>query len=414
MIKPIYLYITPFFPSPKTWQGGFCLDAVKALKRDGWYNVVVMTAEDFGGDYEIEGIKVYQFPRVKFGAWEYFETFLIPWKKHLFLKKLAAIGIQPKNIAVCHVHDYEHYIPYALAIKKRNPKCLTLVHHHYAGYYRLNIGSLGIVPIWSDVLYLKMRREFEAVDAHIFISKHCMSKYGRRVDFDTGVDKGPLQNQLPWGRFYRSIRLPRGYVLYNGVDQSVFNRGEGEVEVEQRRDDCFVIGCAANFNPCKRQIDLIKAVEIARRTVPSVKLKLVGEGKTLVECMNYVKEHKLDDCIEFIKPMVHDKLPEFYRSLDLFVMPSVNEGFCCVNIEAHACGVPFVAVKGLPMEEVLDPKDYEEWLVPPRNPISLAKTICCRINNQKQQSLAINLDSHHLTNDFLEVVDNIKDEVAMC
>jgi hypothetical protein len=61
MSRPVYLYMTPFFPSPKTWTGGFCLDAVKALKADGRYEVVVMTAEDFGGDYEIDGVKVFQF-----------------------------------------------------------------------------------------------------------------------------------------------------------------------------------------------------------------------------------------------------------------------------------------------------------------------------------------------------------------
>lgn len=40
--KPIYLYITPFFPSSRTWQGGFCLDAVRAIRADGRYEVVVM------------------------------------------------------------------------------------------------------------------------------------------------------------------------------------------------------------------------------------------------------------------------------------------------------------------------------------------------------------------------------------
>ena len=402
--KPIYLYVTPFFPSEKSWAGGFCLDAVRAIRRDGRYEVVVMTATDYGGDYEFDGFKVCQFPRKRFRSMEYLETLFAKRNNRYFLEKLAAVGIRPEDVAVCHVHDFEHYVQYALALKKLNPNCLTLVHHHYAGYYRINIGKLGVVPLWSDLLYLKIRREFEAVDAHVFISEHCKSKYGRRVDFDTGIDTGPLQNQLPWGRIYRSIQLQRSYVLYNGVDANVFkvkSRGEGE----QRTDSSFVIGCAANFNPCKRQIDLIQAIEIVRKTMPYVRLKLLGTGRTRATCEAYVREHELGDVVQFVEPVPHDKLADFYRSLDLFVMPSVNEGFCCVNVEAHACGVPFMAVKGLPMDEVLDAAGRETWLVAPRDIEGLARKIVAFAKNPIGQKLTVDLDSVVLMRRFCGWID---------
>ena len=403
--NPIYLYITPFFPSAKTWQGGFCLDAVRAIRADGRYEVVVMTATDYGGDYEYDGFKVYQFPRKRFGCSEYFETLLKTRNNKAFLAKLAEVGIRAEDVAVCHVHDFEHYVQYALALKKVSPKCLTLVHHHYAGYYRLTIGKLGIVPIWSDLLYLKMRREFESVDAHVFISKHCMSKYGHCVDFDTGIDRGPLQNQLIWGRCYRSINLPSGYVLYNGVDRSVFNEGADGARCRREANNSLVIGCVANFNPCKRQIDLIEAVEIVRRTIPGVKLKLLGTGLTRAVCETYVNEHDLRTVVEFIEPVPHDRLPGFYRSLDLFVMPSVNEGFCCVNVEAQACGVPFMAVKGLPMDEVVDPAEHKKWLVAPRDVEKLAKKIIDFAEHPCEQKMKVNLETNHLARQFCDWVE---------
>ena len=400
--KPIYLYVTPFFPSAKTWQGGFCLDAVRAIRADGRYEVVVMTATDYGGDYEYDGFRVYQFPRKRFGCSEYFETLLEKRNNQAFLAKLAAVGIRAEDVAVCHVHDFEHYVQYALALKKVSPKCLTLVHHHYAGYYRLTIGKLGIVPFWSDLLYLKMRREFESVDAHVFISKHCMSKYGHCVEFDTGVDWGPLQNQLFLGRCYRSINLPSGYVLYNGVDRSVFNEGRDGMLCHGGTGDSLVIGCVANFNPCKWQIDLIEAVEIVRRTIPGVKLKLLGTGLTRAVCETYVDEHDLRTVVEFVDPVPHDRLPGFYRSLDLFVMPSVNEGFCCVNVEANACGVPFMAVKGLPMDEVLANEDYDRWLFVPRDVEGLARMIIDFARCRYEQNLVVDLDANHLVRQFCD------------
>ena len=61
-MKPIYLFVTPFFPSPESWRGGFCLDAAQALIRDGRFNVRVFVPGT-GPDYEVEGVRVYRFPR---------------------------------------------------------------------------------------------------------------------------------------------------------------------------------------------------------------------------------------------------------------------------------------------------------------------------------------------------------------
>ena len=397
MAKPIYLYITPFFPSPHTWQGGFCMDAVKALQADGRYEVVVMTATDYGGDYEIEGIKVYQFARKRIGASEYFEWFLQGRNKRLFTGKLAQIGIKPEDVAVCHVHDYEHYVQYALAIKKQNPKCLTLVHHHFAGYYDLRVGKLGVVPIWSDLLYMKMRREFESVGAHVFISEHCRRCYGRRIDFDTGKDKGLLKNQLWLGALYRPIKLPDSYVWYNGVDTSVFN-----CNGRKERVGCFVIGCVGNFNPCKRQIDLIKAFELVVREIPDAKLKLVGDGKTYDECVEYVVARGMDKSVEFIAPMNRDKLADFYRSIDLLVTPSVNEGFCCVNAEANYCGTPAMAIRGLPIEEILNEAGCSTWLVAPHDIGGMAQRIIELAKDPQEQHFAIDLGSNVLARSFID------------
>ena len=373
------------------------MDAVKALRKDGRYEVAVMTTTDYGGDYEIDGIKVYHFPRKRIGASEYFEWFFQRWNNRSFLEKLMQIGIRAADISVCHVHDYEHYVQYALAIKKHNPKCLTLVHHHFAGYYGLKIGKFGVVPIWSDLRYCKIRREFESVDAHVFISEHCKRCYGRRIDFDTGKDKGLLKYQLWLGRLYRSIKLPSAYVWYNGIDTSVFN-GEGR----KARGSGFVIGCVGNFNPCKCQLDLIKAFELVVKELPEAKLKLVGDGKTYNECVEYVGVHGMEKCVEFIAPMSRYKLADFYRNIDLLVTPSVNEGFCCVNAEANYCGTPFIAIKGLPVEEILDVAEYDRWLVAPHDIDGMAKKIVEFADNPQKQTLSLNLDVNNLARQFVD------------
>ena len=54
--------------------------------------------------------------------------------------------------------------------------------------------------------------------------------------------------------------------------------------------------------------------------------------------------------------MMHENLPSFYQSLDLFVLPSYYEAFGCVYAEAYSCGVPFIAVKNQKLQNSCDDK----------------------------------------------------------
>lgn len=405
--KPIYLYVTPFFPSKNYWRGGFCLDAARAIRADGRYRVVVMQEVKNGefGDTSYDGFDILKIPRKRIGAAEYFESLLLPLNNRLFLKKLKSASIDPKDIAVCHVHDFAHYVQYALALQSANPKIVTLVHHHYSGFYDLSVGKLGIVPVWSDLLYSKMRREFASVDGHVFISEHCRAHLGHVVDFNTGEERGALRMQLRAGGLHREFSIKDSYVLYNPVDNAVFYpQKTNRFEPKQG----FTIGCVGNFNPGKAQLDLIRAVEIVRRD-RKIQLKLVGNGGAYYkECRKYVSEHGLDDCTEFVAPMPHDQMPNFYRSLDLFVMPSVNEGFCCVNAEAHACGVPVIACRGLPIEELLSKEDQLKWLVPPHDILALADKIKSVMDGQCNQHFIVDLNITKLTKDFLAWVEELR------
>ena len=52
----------------------------------------------------------------------------------------------------------------------------------------------------------------------------------------------------------------------------------------------------------------------------------------------------------------HIEVMNFYYNLDLYVQPSLAEGFCLPLLEAQAMGVPAVAVKGGPMAELVNEK----------------------------------------------------------
>lgn len=399
MQKPLYLYIVPFFPAPNYWRGGYFYDAVKSLQTDGRYDVRVLSTSELGRDYYFEGIHVTNFFRKFYGNSQYFETLLEGDNDRRLGKALKNAGIDMKDVAVCHIHDHNHFVHYANFVKKRNPKCLTLVHHHYSGWYDIEFGRLHNVPVLTDMRYLHLRRQYNQIDAHIFISEESRNRFGVTRSQDSCGDYTELRKTLAFGPLLPKLRYNDSYVWYNGVNTDVFS------PANETRQSGHVIGCVGNFNPGKAQLDLIQAFVDIKKHYSDARLKLVGSGQLLQSCIDYVQTNNLTDSVEFFGEMPHSKMADYYRSLDLFVMPSINEGFCCVNIEANACGIPVIACEGMPFEELLAEEDKKKWLVPKHNPEAIARQVIRLFEKPEPQVLTMNLNSNYLANQFLDWVD---------
>jgi glycosyltransferase involved in cell wall biosynthesis len=134
----------------------------------------------------------------------------------------------------------------------------------------------------------------------------------------------------------------------------------------------MTIGCVGRFDLKKGQMELIEAVgALARKNLP---LKLVFIGKDTVNeegqraaCEAKVRELKLEPYVTFLDPM--NDLTEAYRSFDIFVMPSQEETFGMVLIEAMASGCLCVARRAGGPIEILD-NGRSGVLVDPNSPRS--------------------------------------------
>lgn len=105
-----------------------------------------------------------------------------------------------------------------------------------------------------------------------------------------------------------------------------------------------------------------------------IKLILVGDGKDKVKLARQVQQLKLQERVELVG---YDRNPYRYiAKADLFIMPSLWEGFGIVLIEAMALGIPTIA-SDCPTGPRIILKDGEcGMLVPPGD----AKTLASNIN----------------------------------
>lgn len=362
-----YLIITPFFPEKASFRGPYILDQVKAIQRNSNYEIVVMKPMPFYSniiDYEYDGISVYRF-----------RDYTVPsnmWPNKLcdrltsksLLAKIKLLGIRLEDIEIVHGHVTKQgaYVNY---LKRLNPNLKSMVQHHGFDVMSVSDGRLA---------------------KYKFHKRQCI-RHGVEICNEVDLNIGVSQKTLDYLLEQPGIHLKRQYVLYNGVDTSIFNKGLKKLR--KKDNGSFYIGCIGNFWELKDQITLIKAVEILiNQGIKNIKTVFIGSGYTLGECKTYVKEHNLEQYMEFRSEVTHDQLPDFYRSLDLFVLPSYWEAFGCVYTEAYACGIPFIGVKGQGIAEIIPDKDKDRWLIEKGDFVHLSSLIN-KIKNNPNYSLIL-------------------------
>lgn len=92
-----------------------------------------------------------------------------------------------------------------------------------------------------------------------------------------------------------------------------------------------------------------------------------------------------------------EAMPAFYSLADVYVSPSLLEGFGLPIAEALACGTPVVAVQGGAVAEVAGPGGI---LVPPRNPAALAHAISMILNDQHSRATLGEWGRNHIAQRF--------------
>ena len=376
----IYIVVTPFFPKPDNFRGPYVYDQVKAIIKSNKYDKVIVfkpsLLQNNEKDYIYDGIEVYRFNTLQVpsailpGSFDWYNICS-------FRKKLKGLNIDIKNISVIHCHVTELGI-YANALKKKNPQIKTILQHH--GF---------------DVLSLKNGRF-----ANMYWHKKYMIWYGRRICNKIDINVGVSNKTLEYLTSYKEVIPKQTYTLYNGVDLSKFYPNQPKT-----KSDKFIIGCVANFWDLKDQITLIKAVGILKsKGLNNILVRFIGSGATLNECKEYVENNNLNELISFETEITHRELNDYYNSLDLFVLPSYWEAFGCVYTEAFACGVPFIAVKGQGISELIPEKDSDKWLIDKGDFVSLSNKIENYINNRYKQELTIDINIDTLVENFLNKI----------
>jgi phosphatidylinositol alpha-1,6-mannosyltransferase len=130
----------------------------------------------------------------------------------------------------------------------------------------------------------------------------------------------------------------------------------------------------ARLSPEKGLDVLLDAMSVLARSGSELRLVLAGDGPERSKLERQAVKLGIAERVEFRGDVAHDLVPNVLRELDIFAMPSREEGFGVAAIEASATQLPVVAsdTHGIP-----DAVQHGRTglLVPPNDAGALAEAI---------------------------------------
>ena len=168
----------------------------------------------------------------------------------------------------------------------------------------------------------------------------------------------PLCNKLPTLRLACGERAGKWMfgtkafeIVPNGISTCNYRYNETTREKYRKEYDLLgkiVIAHIGRFDKVKNQAFLIDIFREYHKSNSESKLVLVGTGKMQDDCRRKVAEYGLEESVVFLG--IRSDISDLLQMVDVFVMPSLYEGFPVSLMEVQAAGVPAVVSDSISRE----------------------------------------------------------------
>ena len=235
----------------------------------------------------------------------------LPLRNSLDLQSARAIAqlITENGIDIVHAHVGRDYLVAALACKQTNNAKLVLTRHHY-------------LPLKRSALYRWLLGDVATVIA---------------------VSDSVRQSVL------ERLQLPSEKVrtLPNWIDPERFKPADRDAARAMFRVRYnIVVACIGQITQAKGQEEFVRAAAALARTRTDLEFLIVGQeseegGAFTKRLTDLARSSGLQEKLRFLGRVKH--IPQLLAAVDVVVVPSWDEGFSLVTIEAMAARRPVLA-----------------------------------------------------------------------
>ncbi len=203
----------------------------------------------------------------------------------------------------------------------------------------------------------------------------------RRADAVVTISSAILDSFAPKGKLRSRCK-----VVYNGIDPLVKGKVDDLKKVIGLSADAFVVGVVGQITPWKRQRDAITAFVKLLTEQPNAELWIVGSPKFRKENVEY--EQLLHEYARAcgVETKVRfwgfcEDVMSIMQSIDVLLVPSENEPFGRVLIEAMLVGKPVVGTRGGGIPEIIQ-DGHTGFLVDIGDTTTMARLLCWLSTNE--------------------------------
>ena len=200
-------------------------------------------------------------------------------------------------------------------------------------------------------------------------------------------------------------------VISNGVDLDLFHPNTEGQSIRDR------YGVKDHLILAVGSLRRLKGIQYPIRAIPdiiddlgSVMLLVVGDGPYKSTLLSIVEELGIGRAVEFAGHVSNEELPPFYAAADLVVVPSLDEAFGVVALEAMAAGKPVVASRVGGLVEVLG--EESGMLVPPADPRALGSAIVGILRDERKRK-TLGIAARSRAEDLFDAKERAADVLAL-
>lgn len=242
-------------------------------------------------------------------------------------------------------------------------------------------------PFYYYKFYKDWIKRFAYYNVGKFIEKRALNKL-HSIITNTEFVKNSLYR-------YYNINIDRLKTIHIGIDPNYFWQNT-KYTIKESEDKFNILFIGGNFQR-KGLPTLIKSGAKVVKKYPKTKFIIVGNDPNVQAMKALCKHHEVTSYFNFVgKISEHEKI-NLYHNADIFVMPSLIEGFGIVFLEAMASRVPVIGGNVGGTSELIS-HGFNGFLVEPNNSNKLTEYIIALLDDHNLREKFINNGLKSLAN----------------
>lgn len=230
--------------------------------------------------------------------------------------------LMKKNPDICMIHNHFYYFSCVAEILRESYNVPILTTHHFFEVWGNKYNYLNKVKRYS----------ITSSDVNIFVSEWLFNYVQENID----------ENMIPNSK-----------VIYNGVDDKCLTSDCIQNVKESKVVKILYCGRLARKKGIHVLLKAISLLKSNKTISEELRVEIVGEGQEYNNLLTLVDELNLNDNVVFTGYLEQSLVYEKMREADIMVIPSLEEPFGLVSVEAMASGAVVIASNAGGLKEII-------------------------------------------------------------